>query len=307
MPAIQDVVVLGAGAMGAYFVERFLDTQGIEVAVVARGERGALLAREGLVVNDRHLAVPVLHPDEAAAPVDLIIVALKHHHLPQAVPDLRHLVSDQTIIISVMNGLDSETYIGAIYGLDKMLYTVSVGIDAVRQGNRIVYSQPGKQLFGEATNDTITSRVQRVQVAFDQAGIFYETPPDMIRMLWWKFMVNVGMNQSSAVMRAPYGIFQTTPQAQALMEALMTEVLLLAQAEGVNLTRADIDDWYRVLHTLSPRGQTSMLQDVIAGRKTEVEVFGAKVVELGRKHDIPTPVNNTVLQILQVVEQRQRR
>ena len=116
-------------------------------------------------------------------------------------------------------------------------------------------------------------------------------------------MINVGMNQASAVMRAPYGVFQSSPQAQELMETLMREVITLAQAAQVNLVDQDIDDWYTFLNTLSPQGKTSMLQDIEAGRKTEVDIFGGKMVELGRIHAIPTPVNQTVLRIIQVLEQ----
>lgn len=86
------------------------------------------------------------------------------------------------------------------------------------------------------------------------------------------------------------------------MEALMREVLALAEVSGVNLVEQDINEWYNVLATLSPQGKTSMWQDVEAGRKTEVEIFGGKVVELGKVHGIPTPVNETVLRIIQVLE-----
>ncbi len=116
-------------------------------------------------------------------------------------------------------------------------------------------------------------------------------------------MINVGMNQASAVMRAPYGVFQKSPEAQGLMEALMKEVIALADVMDVNLTNRDIEDWYSFLNTLSTQGKTSMLQDIEAGRKTEVEIFGGKVVELSKTHNVPTPVNQTVLRIIQVLEQ----
>jgi 2-dehydropantoate 2-reductase len=302
MQEIETVAILGAGAMGAYFASRFYEAAGFSTTLVARGPRGDRLRSDGLVVNGTRYLLPVTHPDEATAPADLIIVALKHHHLPEAIPDLQKLVGRQTTILSVMNGLDSEEFIGSVYGMDKVLYAVSVGIDAVRQGNQITYTRPGKHYFGEAVNPQISERVRRVQVAFDDAGIAYETPSDMMRMLWWKFLVNVGMNQASAVMRAPYGVFVSSPEAQAVMEALMREVLTLAEASGVNLVEQDIEEWYSVLTTLSPQGKTSMLQDIEAGRKTEVEMFGGKVVELGKAHGIPTPVNETVLRIIQVLE-----
>jgi len=303
MQEVKRVAILGAGALGAAYASMFFDAAEFSTVFVARGQRHERLGHDGLVVNGQSYAIPVIHPEEATLPADLIIVALKNHHLPEAVHDLHNLVGDHTAIISVMNGLDSEEIIGAVYGMDKVLYAISVGIDAVRQGNRIDYANPGKVYFGEADNTHLSPRVQRIQSAFDRAGIAYETPPDMLRMLWWKFMVNVGMNSASAVMRAPYGVFQSSPEARALMEALMDEVIALAQAEGINLTKQDIADWYLVLDSLSPQGKTSMLQDVGAGRKTEIKMFAGKVVELGEKHSIPIPVNQTLLRIIRVLEQ----
>jgi 2-dehydropantoate 2-reductase len=124
----------------------------------------------------------------------------------------------------------------------------------------------------------------------------------MRRTLWWKFMINVGMNQASALMRAPYGVFQTSEDARALMRALMQEVITLAQASAVNLAEADIEDWCAILQTLSAEGKTSMLQDIEAGRQTEVDVFGGKVVALGKALDIITPVNAALRHAIRVLE-----
>jgi len=302
---IKKVAVLGAGAMGAVYASRFFEAPPFSTVLVAREQRYDRLRAEGFVVNGKHYSIPVVHPDEATAPADLIIVALKNHHLPEAINDLKNLVGPETALISVMNGLDSEERLGSVYGTDKALYAVAVGIDAVREGNSVTYTNPGKILFGDRDNSSPGERVLRVQAAFEHAGVVTETPIDMMRMLWWKFMVNVGVNQASAVMRAPYGVFQSSPDAQALMEALMREVIILAQRLGVNLGEQDLDGWYSVLKTLSPEGKTSMLQDIEGGRKTEVEVFAGKVVELGKSHGIPTPVNQTLLSIIHVLERYQ--
>lgn len=304
MERIQNIGILGAGAMGAYFAERFFDTPDFSTALIARGERLDRLNSEGLMVNGRPCRIPAINPDEAVSAVDLMIVALKHHHLEEAVQGLEKLVGDSTTIISVMNGLESEEYIGSIYGMDKVLYAISVGIDAVRQGNVITYANPGKHFFGEARNTRLSRRVLRVREAFEKAGIAHEIPEDMIRTLWWKFMINVGMNQASAVLRAPYGVFQTSPEARDLMDALMQEVIALADVMHINLTNRDVEAWHSFLKALSPQGKTSMLQDIEAGRKTEVEIFGGKVVELGNIHGVKTPVNRTVLRIIRVLEQR---
>ncbi|HMK34295.1 MAG TPA: ketopantoate reductase family protein [Desulfomonilaceae bacterium] len=302
MKEIKNVAVLGAGAMGAAYASRFFDAPAFSTVIVVRDPRYDRLRAEGFLVNGKHYSIPVVHPDAASRPADLIIVALKNHNLPEAIDDLKNVVGDETTLISVMNGLDSEDHLGSAYGMDKVLYAVAVGIDAVRDGNSVTYTNPGKVLFGEADNSHPSERVRRVQEAFERAGVAYETPTDMMRVLWWKFMVNVGVNQASAVIRAPYGVFQSSPDAQALMESLMREVIVLAQRIGVSLGEQDLDGWYAVLKTLSAEGKTSMLQDIEAGRKTEVEVFAGKVVELGKRHGIPTPVNQTLLSIVNVLE-----
>ena len=303
MKSIKNVAVLGAGAIGASYAAMFSDASGFSTLLVAKDQRYDRLKSEGLVINRKKYSIPVVHPEEAVPPRDLILVALKNHDLPDAVHDLKNLVGDQTIIMSVMNGLDSEEYLGSVYGMDRLLYAIAVGIDALREGNSVTYTTSGKIVFGEAENSNPSERVLRVQNAFEQAGIKSETPTDMIRALWWKFMVNVGINQASAVMRAPYGVFQSSPEARALVDTLMQEVIVLAGLIGVNLVEKDLDDWNAVLNSISPKGKTSMLQDIEAGRKTEVDVFGGKVVELGKKYNVPTPVSQTLLSIIHVLEQ----
>ena len=295
MATIKRIAILGAGAM-------FHTVDAFDTMFVARGPRADRLAQDGLIVNGKAIHLPVVQPNQATTPADLVVVALKHHHLKEALDDLRPLVGDQTTIISIMNGLESEETIGAIYGKEKLLLSIAVGIDALRDGNRITYSNPGKLIFGETRNTEISPRVRQLQAAFTQAGIPYDTPEDMRRTLWWKFMINVGINQSSAVMGAPYSIFQTSADARALMESLMQEVITLARASDVNLFEADIEGWQDILQTLSPDGKTSMLQDIEAGRQTEVDVFAGKVVSLGQALGIATPVNTALLHMIRVLE-----
>ena len=201
-----------------------------------------------------------------------------------------------------MNGLDSEVLIGSVYGVKKVVYAIAVGIDALRNGNEVNYTKGGTIFFGEANNHIVSTRVKAIQSLFERAGISYQIPEDMIRTLWWKFMINVGINQSSAVLKATYGIFQTSANACYLMETAMREVISIASAAGVNLKGTDIQDWYSFMNTLNPQGKTSMLQDIEAGRITEVEIFGGKVIALGEQYGVPTPVNKVLYHAVKVIE-----
>lgn len=303
MQEITRVGILGAGALGALYASLITKAGGAEVYFIARGERRRRLAEQGLVVNGEPLHVPV-HDAEGPAPeaaADLIIVALKHHHLSEALGDLAPVLGPETTIISVMNGLVSEEVLIDAYGPGRVLPCVALGMDAVREGKQVTFSRPGTLYIGEEDGSP-SPRLDRVARAFDAFSVPYTVPPDMKRILWWKLMINVGMNQSSAVLGKPYGVFQESPAAQEIMESLMLEVVRLAEAAGVDLGEQDIADWYKVLNRLSPEGKTSMLQDIEAGRKTEVEVFGGSIVDMGERYGIPTPVNRTFLRMIQVLE-----
>ncbi len=304
MPAIRKISIVGAGAMGAAYAAMFTDAAGFSVSFVARGRRYEGLKDRTFSINDKLYNVPVIHPDKVSEPADLILVALKHHHLASAVGDIAALAGKDTAILSVMNGLESEATIGAACGMDNLVYAIAVGIDAMHENDRFTYANPGKIIFGPVKDDGRGPRLERIGEALDRAGIPNETPVDMMRAMWWKFMINVGINQASAVLRAPYGVFQTSPDARALIRSLMEEVVILAKKAGIGLTEADIDEWDIIMNKLSPTGKTSMLQDVEAEKKTEVEIFAGKVVSMGKEYDVPTPVNETLLRIIRVIESR---
>jgi 2-dehydropantoate 2-reductase len=288
--SIEKVAIIGAGALGAAYGSILYEMDPRCVSFIAAGKRCETLRRDGVVVNGKRYGITVESP-EAAAPADLLIVAVKHHHLDQAMGEMKKAIGPGTTILSVMNGIDSEERIGAVYGKDKVVYGLTLGIDAVREGNSVNYTNQGRIFFGEAKNADMTDRVRRIHELFDRAGIAHVIPPDMIRSLWFKYMVNVGANQTSAILRANYGALRSSSEARELMDSAMREVIAIAGAVKVDLGEKDIGEWYQVLEGLNPEGKTSMFQDVEAGRKTEVEMFAGTVIELGKRYGVATPVN----------------
>lgn len=306
MKSIDRIAIFGAGAMGAAYAGLFTDNSDIRVCFAARGDRFARLDGAAINVNGRDYTIPVVHPDRVGRPFDLVLVALKHHHLTEPVlKDISALTGPDTLILSVMNGLESEKLLGHVCGYEKIVPAIAVGIDAVHENNCFTFANPGKIIFGNdpaLPNVADTDRLERIKMILDQGGIPNEISPDILRTMWWKFMVNVGVNQASAVLGAPYGIFQNLPEARALMVALMQEVVALARHRGINLQSSDIDQCVDMLNTLSPDGKTSMLQDMEARRKTEVEIFAGAVEIMGKEDAIPTPVNSTFLNLIRVKE-----
>lgn len=301
MKEIVNVSLIGLGAIGCAYASRIMEAMPESLTVISDPKRRNRYS-EGLYVNGRKYYFPCVGPEVVGKPADLVIVTVKFHHLADAIGMIKNHVGPETVILSLLNGISSEEIIGNVYGMDKLLYGMCVGIDAVREEAGVYYSNGGKIYFGERENYSLSPRVEAVRLFLDQCRIPYVVPEDMIRTLWWKFMVNVGINQLSGVLQAPYGVFQRVPEAAELMKAAMREVIAIANAEGISLHEHDIEEFIHFLHTLSPEGKTSMLQDVEARRKTEVEMFAGDVCRLGAKYEVPTPVNDMLLLMIRALE-----
>ncbi|AEJ20938.1 ketopantoate reductase family protein [Gracilinema caldarium] len=312
MKDIERVLVVGSGAVGTAIASIISEHIPGSVSVLADGERFERYNRDGFIVNGKTYHFPVISPVSTHSHYDLIIVAVKHHHLPEAIEQMKAHVGDNTSILSLMNGISSEEQLGARFGAGPGApdgvrlppYAMILGIDAVRIGNETRFASTGKIFFGEATNNTsaLSPRIQRIAAFFEKACVPYEIPENMLRALWFKFMINVGINQASAILRAPYRLFQTNTNAKAVMETLQREVIALSQAMGINLNEQDLVNWEKTLAGLHPDNLTSMCQDVLANRKTEVEMFAGTVVHLGKQYQVPTPANELVFNLIKAIE-----
>ncbi len=200
-------------------------------------------------------------------------------------------INSETQIVSLLNGVISEQALIERFGEAHVMYGTCFGLDSYRVGHDIFLSSPGTIHFGKRTNTPPQPAVLRLRALLEAAQIPCRIGEDMPLVLWRKLLVNVGMNQVSAVLRLPYGDFRRSALAMRWMRQAQQEVILVARQEGIALTPQDQQLWEQQLLTLSDAGRSSMLQDVLARRKTEVELYGQTICRLGEKHHIPTPVN----------------
>ncbi|MFO8063998.1 MAG: ketopantoate reductase family protein [Spirochaetota bacterium] len=299
-----DIAVVGAGAIGAVYGSMLHEAFPERVRFLADERRVERLSADGIVVNGKHHAVVAQTPDQLPTAPDVIIVTVKYHHLREALPLIEAARGKNTMVLSLLNGIDSEEIIAERIGFDHVLYGMALGIDAVRTAGEVTCSTSGRIFLGRAHNEEIDETVAGVRDLLNGAGINTEVPADMLRMLWWKFMINIGMNQVSAVLGAPYREFQENDHATALTDRAMGECVAVASAEGIGLGEADISRWHEVLNTLSPDGKTSMLQDVEAQRKTEVEMFAGLLTERARNHGLEVPFNEALFHMIKIREAR---
>ena len=246
-------------------------------------------------------------PDNTNYKADLIIIATKYDGLNDAIKNIKNFVKEDTIILSLLNGVTSEELIAEVYGSKHVPLAYFIGHSAMRNKNIITHDGIGDIVFGikdEKTNDI--NDIKLLKDYFDKVGISYKIPNNMYRSLWLKFMLNIATNQPSAILNMTFGQMQKNKNFQNFYIKIMEEVLQIARAEGVQDTETMIPEAIEAFNKMSPDGKTSMLQDIEAGRKTEVEMFAGTVIELGQKYNIPTPYNHILKDMIEIIEKNNK-
>jgi 2-dehydropantoate 2-reductase len=290
---IKTVSVIGLGALGTMFGKYLTERLSRErVRIIASRERMEKYMKDGIYCNGESCNFNYVLSESKEGPADLLIFCVKFNQLQQAIEDAKNQVGENTIILSALNGISSEEIIGEVFGMDKVLYCVAQGMDAVKLGNKLSYRNMGMLCFGDRKNTVWSDKVASVAKLFDSIGFPYEVPEDMDHRMWGKFMLNTGVNQTVAMFSTNYGGIQVEGGPRNAMISAMREVISISQKAGINLDESDLKYWMDILSTLNPTGMPSMRQDMAAGRKTEVGLFSGTVIKLGRQYNVPTPTND---------------
>ena len=172
-------------------------------------------------------------------------------------------------------------------------------------GNSLQYTQTGKLHIGLAPGER-AENLDAVKTFFDRTGVGYVEEADILRRMWSKFMLNVGVNQTCMVYGTTYGGVLADGEPNRTMISAMREVIALAGAEGILLNEQDLNQYIDIIGTLSPEGTPSMGQDRINRKPSEVELFAGTVMRLAEKHGLYMPVNRFLYERVQVIEKEYR-
>lgn len=299
---IKHVAIIGRGAVGLLYgsmIEKNIGANAVEF--VMDDERYARHAGEVPIINGEPCTIRTI-PASAADPVDLVILAVKATGLETALDTMEHLVDDNTRIISLLNGITSEERIAERFGWNHTVLSVAQGMDAVFIDGALTFTHTGEIRFG-AAEDTAPGVVDDIADLFARAQITHVIEPDIRRRQWVKLMLNVGINQTCMAFGGTYGTAGVPGSEQnRCFIAAMREALAVAQAEGVDVTEADLTQMAEIITTLDPNGMPSMAQDRINHKPTEVEQFSGTVIRLAERHGILVPTNRWLYQRIREVE-----
>lgn len=303
---IQTAAMIGMGAIGTVYGHLLFQQYGDQFRIAADGEREIRLRQNGLCLNEQSFYPAVIHNASMEFTPDLLIICVKNYQLTQALPLIQACLAPHTILLPLLNGVTAGDLLKKEFPQHTVFYGLSVGIDAVRSAEGVTNRTNGTIQFGYSDNTIPAPEVTEVYEYLHAAGIDAQIMPDMLHATWKKWMLNVGLNQVSALTGAQYGHICAIPEIHTLFLSAMEEALAVAQANGIPLTHQDLEELDHMMENFPKIGKTSLLQDVEAGRDTEIDCFAGTVIALGKKYAIPTPVNQVFFRLIKAREKIRR-
>lgn len=299
---MQTVAVLGAGAVGSYVIWGLAEKPGIRLGVLAEGERAARLKANGIGINGRTYRPEVWAPEEAHG-VDFLVVCLKYGALPGAMDSIRKAVGAHTVVMSLMNGVDSEEIIGARVGAEHLLPAlIKVASRRTEDGVRFDPATTLGIIYGELNAPFDSARVGAVERLFAGTGVNLRVTEHIREEMWCKFRLNVCNNLPQAILGAGIGCYRDSEHMEAIRSGLRNELEAIAAAKGIDMSKVDTSTVHGSPAAASARFST--LQDLEAGRHTEIDMFSGALMRMGRELGIPTPYNDYTYHMIKALEEK---
>lgn len=294
----MKIVVMGTGGVGGYY-GALLAKQGHEVTFIARGAHLEAIRKNGLQIKSIHGDFTISPAQAADTPaqigaVDLILFCVKAYDTDEAVQKLKPIVTKETIVLSLQNGVDAVERIGNVIGVEQVIggaTWISSAIEApgiVRQ-----ISQFRRVVFGEL-DGRVTPRLQSIFEAFKETGITVETTDNILKILWTKFVFISAASSFGSLTRLPMGAYRSVAETRKMLISLMKEVEAVARKLGMNLDADVVEKSLEFMDNAAPHIKASMQLDVESGRQFELEAMVGVIGRKGRELKVPTPTADMI-------------
>jgi len=296
--------ILGSGAVGGYYGAK-LARAGHDVTLIARGAHLEALRARGLAVRsplgDFTVHVPAEHDTARVGHVDVVLLAVKTYDNATALPALSPLVGPDTLVLTLQNGVDSAGEVAAAAGESRTLGGTTYIATALAEPGLIVQNGTYRRIvFGECFGELsrVSPRVEALSRVLAAADIQVEAAPDARVPIWEKFIYLAPLGGFAAAVRKPAGVIWGDAFLRAQFLAAVLEVDQVARASGVPVAARPIDRVTTYMESVSPDMRPSMLIDLSAGKRIEVEALQGAVVRRGAALGVPTPVMATLYAVL---------
>lgn len=295
------IAVYGAGGVGGFFAGR-LAQAGSDVHLIDRGAHLQALREDGLrvqsVKGDFKVQVPATDDPAEVGPCDDVLFSVKAFDTEAAAARPEPLLGEGTAVLSLQNGVDNEEKLTQAIGPDQVMGGAAFIFAGKAAPGVIVHTGgPTSIAFGEL-DGRVSERGQRLLECCQRSGFAAELSESIKSVLWAKFAFICAQAGMTAAVRLPIGELRTVDAAWGGFQRLVAEVAAVAEADGVPLPLAAQERALTLAQSVEPGSFSSLHDDLVAGRRMELEALHGLVVRRAAQHGVPVPMSEAIYAIL---------
>ncbi len=291
----MKIGIFGCGAVGFAMASFIYENDSDKVFICAK-DKYLDRIKNGIVVNDKKYLIKHTSSDV----MDYLFIAVKNYDLEKSFEDIKNFINKKTVIIPILNGICAHDVLHKEFVLNKVLYGM-IKIEAnMREDYSVITSNVYTLALGEKYNVDTPEYLKPLIDVLSRANINYKVFDDMQREVWMKWMLNIGINQISALTNSNYNELRH-PYLKEIMLNLFLEITSLAKVCGVNIVQKDAYDLIDYIESKASNRYTSMAMDFKNRKKNELEYFSGYALKLAKEHKISLPTNEMIYKLLKAI------
>jgi 2-dehydropantoate 2-reductase len=301
----MKIAIMGTGGQGGLF-GALLKKAGHDVTLIARGRNLEAIKENGLSLESKTFGDHTISANATSKPedvgiTDLVLFCVKNYDLNEAAKQIKPMIGSDTIVLTVQNGVEAPIRVGEIVGSEHVVAGVSI-INSHLISPGVVRHAGGKNLAIGEMSGVLTQRVRNLEKIFKDVGFDIVASDNIKFNLWRKLTSLSGLHGVVCLSRSSIGTVHDYEETWDLMRRVMLETASVARAEGVVITKEMIEDTLEGISRMPSGVKPSMMVDLEAGHRIELETFNGAVIRFGKKHGIDTPYNYAIYAALKPYE-----
>jgi 2-dehydropantoate 2-reductase len=295
----MNIVIVGAGTIGSLFGALLAKKN--TVVLVGRAPHITAIQHNGLNITGKthlHAKLPAVESiKDVAISANLVILTVKSYDTDTAIKEIVPLIQDETVILSLQNGLDNIEKIEHRFDKDKILAGVTTHGTIFSNPGVIRHTGRGKTILG-VIDGSQSKRLKTIVHLFNEAGIETQASDDIVKEIWTKVIINSCINPLTAFFTCKNGYLLENPLLEKTVEIICKESTCIAQAEGISVSTFNMIQRTKEVIKDTANNYSSMLQSVQQRKKTEIESINGKLIRIGKQHRIDTSLNKILIELV---------
>ncbi len=292
----MNIIIFGAGAIGSLFGA--LLSKGNNAILIGRKPHITAIKKNGLKIEGKTNLNAKIKAESSVDNVtfkpDLLILTVKSYDTETAIIQAKKIITNDTIVLSLQNGLDNIEKISKHISSEKVIAGITTHGAFFSKPGGIKHTGKGTTVLGEL-NRKKTKHVDNIVKLFNEAGIKTAESKNVIKDVWGKAIINSSINPLTAIFKCRNGCLSENPILEKFLEIICEESVKIANADGIDLSYSDMLAKTKEVVKNTSDNYSSMLQSVINRKKTEIDSINGKLIEIGRKYNVSTLINEILV------------